>query len=67
MLSKSERKYFEYPVLSTKEYKYVLKHRITQKMNELQIDLDLILHSNTFFKDWLKLMFEDYLIRVDWD
>ena len=67
MLSKSEKKYLRFPKLIPANYKYVLKHRITNKIYDLQSDLDLFLKANTFHKDWLKSIFENYLARIDWD
>ena len=67
MLSKQERKYLKLPVLFNKNYSYYLKHQITQKILELEKDLDIIIESKTFHKEWLKTIFERYLARVDWD
>jgi len=65
MLSKSEIKFLKGRMF-TEDYKYVLKHRITKKIKDLQKDLDLIIDSKEdFYKDWLKGMFEEYLTRLE--
>ena len=67
MLSNSEKKYLRHPILINDNYKYVLNHRISNKIRELEKDLDLILKANTFHKEWLKGIFKNYLARVDWE
>lgn len=64
MLSKSEKKYLSGRMFS-KEYKYVLKHRVGEKLLELSNDLDLILESKEYFKDFLKTLFENFLVRLE--
>ena len=67
MLSKQERKYLKLPVLFNKNYSYYLKHQITQKIIELEEDLDIIIKSKTVHRELLESIFENYLARVDWD
>lgn len=68
MLSKKERKYLEYPYIFNKDYRYVVKHRIRNKIRELQKDLDLIVDSKeNFYKDWLKGIFENFIARLPED
>ena len=68
MLSKKEKKYLELPYIINKDYRYVLKHRITSKIRELQKDLDLIVDSKeNFYKDWLKSIFENFIARLPED
>lgn len=66
MFSKNERKYLK-GMLFSKDYKYVLKHRISKKLLEFEKELDLILESKEYFKDWLKDVFTNFIKRVDWD
>ena len=67
MLSKQEKKYLEMPGLFNKNYRYKMKHQITKKILELEKDLDSVLKSKTVHKDLLKGIFENYLVRVEWD
>ena len=65
MLSKKERKYLELPYIFNKDYRYVLKHRISVKIRELQKDLDLIVESKEYYRDWLKSIFENFIKRLE--
>ncbi len=63
MFSKNERKYLEGRIYS-KDYKYVLKHRIGKKLLDFESELDLVLESKEYFKDWLKEVFTNFIMRL---
>lgn len=46
MLSRAEVKYLKYSNFYNKNYEYLLKHRITEKIRELGKEIDLIIESN---------------------
>ena len=64
MLSKKEKLYLKGRIYS-KDYKYVLKHRIGDKLLEFERELDLFLDSKEYFKEWLKAVFENFIKRYD--
>jgi len=63
MLSKSEKKFLKGLIFS-KDYQYVLNHRIGQKILNFERDLDLFLDSDKYFKEWLKEIFTNFMKRL---
>ena len=64
MLSKKEKLYLK-GLIFPKDYKYVLKHRIGNKLLEFEKELDLFIESKEYFKDWLKTIFENFIKRLE--
>lgn len=63
MLSKNEKKYLQGRLFS-KNYQYVLKHRIGEKILELERELDLFIESKEYFKEWLENIFTNFMKRL---
>ena len=64
MFSKNEKKYLQGRMFS-QDHKYVLKHRIGKKLLEFEKELDLIIDSKEYFKDWLKNVLGNFIERLE--